>query len=353
MLLLDRHSATPGSTGPQQGVIDDARRRQRRRRKRTACALLCAGLIAGVVWSSSGGARSSQTPSAGPGSARAVLDAGSHRPGFNVRLVPMLNVVGMAGWCEVIEEHGITRGSACGGIATASQPFLQILGSSEGGCPGPPWRSPGCRRPTTETQIAVTDPQITAILVDGHTLVKTAPLPGLPYGLRGARVVSRVGAKLQALNALGLLVPQTWSQQPHQATVQRWRYPSRPSRAACQLQARGLRGLGVIGGQVATTVRPFAGQLIGRAFLPCAATEYVLQGVPLQASVALDAAQPGAPPADLPSFHAVRGEPGIFAGGSLTAMRSGNAWIVAEQGRDVRQRILALRHLSATVRTGR
>src|SRR5665811_912669 len=347
MCIRDR--ITDGGS-PQQGVIEDARRRQRLRRSRAAAAaLLGAGLIAGVVWASSGDATSSKAPSAGRGSAGAALNAGTHRPGFNVRLVPMLNVVGMVGWCEVIEEHGVTGGSACGGIATASQPFLQILGSSEGGCPRPPWRSPGCRRPTTETQIAVTDPQITAILVDGHAVVQTTPLPGLPYGLRGARVVSRVGAKLQALNALGLMVPQTWSQPIRQTTVERWRYPARPPRAVCNLQARGLPGLSVVGGQVATTVRPFAGQLVGRAFFPCAGTEYVAQGTPLKAMVVLDAAQPGARPADLPSFHRVGGEPGIFAGGSLTAVRSGNAWIVAEQGRDVSQRILALRHLSASV----
>jgi hypothetical protein len=67
----------------------------------------------------------------------------------------------------------------------------------------------------------------------------------------------------------------------------------------------------------------------------------------------LDAAQPSSRAADLPSFHAVRAAPGIFAGGSLTAMRAGNAWLVVEQGRGPAERMRLLRHLNATVHTGR
>jgi len=335
MLLLQREPTTLPA-GPRQGVIEDARGRQRLRRRRAVTALLVGGLIAGLVWASRGAATRAHP---GPGGAGAVVGRDTRAPAFNVRLVPMLDFVGVAGWCEVIEEHGVTGGGACGGVPTASQPFLQIYGSGES-------------HSGEETQVAVTDPQITTILIDGRRRVATRSLPGLPYGLRGVRVVTALGATLTALDAQGV-VPQHWSQTPRQATPRHWLYPHRPASGACQLEATGLPGLAVRGGAVARTIRPFPGQLLGHAFLPCAATEYSLRHEPLKAMVVLDAAQPGSRAADLPSFHAVRGAPEMFAGGSLTAMRSGNAWLVAEQGRGPSERMLLLRHLSAVVRTGR
>jgi hypothetical protein len=341
MLLLKPDPSTRTPVGPEQGVIEDARRRQRLRRKRHATAtLLAAGLIAGVAWVSSGAATRTRAGRAGKGSATTVLAHSSRKLAFNVRLVPMLNFIGVAGWCEVVEEHGITGGSACGGVPTPSQPLLQVQGSGEAHSP-------------VETKAIVSDPHITAILIDGHRRVPTTPLPGLPYGLRGARIVTRVGATLAALDEHGQAVPQVWSQPPRQATIRRWRYPHRPPRGRCQLQVSGLPGLTVRGGTIATSIRPFPGRLVGRAFLPCADGEFELRHEPLRAIVVLDAAQPALSAASLPSFHAVRGAPGMFAGGSLTAMRSGSAWLVVEQGRGSAERMLLLRHLTAVVHVGR
>jgi hypothetical protein len=321
-------------------VIDDARRRQRLRRKRAALAVVAAGLIAGLAWASGGDAirprstRHEQLTSSSMHSNEVAL-------AFNLRLVPMLNMVGVAGWCEVPEEHGISGGSACGGLPTASQPFLQILGSREAKSP-------------VETQVAVTGPGVSAVLIDGHRRVPTATLPGLPYGLRGARIITRRGANLTALDAAGhAVLPQHWVQPPRQATVRRWRYPHHSPSGVCQLYNSWLPGLAVRGGTVATSIRPFPGPLVGHAFLPCAATEYTMLGVPLRASVVLDAAKPTTRVADLPSFHAVRGAPGIYAAGDITALRSGSTWLVAEQGRGFGERMVLLRHLHATVRFGR
>lgn len=340
MLLLDPDPTSQAPTDPRQGVIEDARRRQRLRRKRTATAVLLAGsLIAGVAWASSGPPTGPSVGRGPAGSAGNVLSGRAHQPAFNVRLVPMLTSVGLAGWCEVPEEHGAIDGSACGGVPTSHQPFLQILGSGEA-------RSP------KETQVAVTDPQVTAIVIDGHRRVRTSPLPGLPYGLRGARIVTRVGATLTALDADGHPVPRFWEQPVRQAAVRYWHYPQREPSGACRLWAGGLSGLQARGGSVATTLRPFPGQLVGHAFLPCNVSEYRLKREPLKAMIVLDAAQPGSRPEDLPSFHAIRTAPGMFAGGSLTAMRSGNAWLVVGQGRGPIERMLLLRHLSATVHAG-
>ncbi len=335
MLLLDPDHPGQTADDPQQGVIEDARRRQRVRRKRIAIAVLVAGsLLAGAALASSGSSPALKRASAG--GTRAASSGRAGLPAFNVRLVPMLTTVGVAGWCEVPEEHGSVGGSACGGLPVPRQPFLQILGSSEA-------RSP------TEIQVAVTDPQVMEVAVDGHRRVRTSLLPGLPYGLRGARMVTSVGATVTALDAAGLPIPRFWAQPVRQATVLHWRQPQQEPEGACHLRSTGISGLTAHGGSVASTLRPFSGQLIGHAFLPCAITQYRLKGEPLKAIVVLDAAQPGTRPANLPGFHAVRDAPRIFAGGSLTAMRSGNAWLVVEQGTGPAQQVLLLHHLSATV----
>lgn len=339
MLLVDPDQAGRAANDPQQGVIEDARCRQRMRRKRITIAFLVAGsLLAGVALASSDRPTS---PRLRRGSARGASAASSgraHLSAFNVRLVPMFTTVGVAGWCEVPEEHGVVGGSACGGLPVPRQPFLQIMGSSEADS-------------HTEIQVAVTDPQIMEVAVDGHRHVRTSPLPGLPYGLRGARIVTGMGATLTALDAAGHPVPRSWAQPERQATVLHWRRPQQEPEGSCHLRSTGISGLRARGGSVASTLRPLSGQLIGQAFLPCAITEYRLKGEPLKAIVVLDAARPGARPVDLPGFHAVRDAPGIFAGGSLTAMRSGNAWLVVEQGTGPAQRGLLLHHLSATVHT--
>jgi len=316
-------------------VIDEARHRQRLRRKRTAIAVLGACLLAVVAWASKGAATRPQTATPNERSLTQELNHDTRPSAFNVRLVPMVNFVGVPGWCEVPEEHGVAGGSACGGVPTSTQPFLQIYGSGEASSPD-------------ETQVAVTDPQITAILVEGRR-VPTEALPGLPYGLRGARVVTRVGATLAAVDAHGHVLPQRWRQTPPQATVRHWRYPQRPPAGACELRASWLPGLTARAGAVATAIRPFPGQLVGHAFLPCAATEYELLGEPLKAIVVLDAALPGGRAAGLPSFHAVKGAPGMFAAGSLTATRYGNAWLIVEQGHGPDERMLLLRHLAVSL----
>jgi hypothetical protein len=268
-----------------------------------------------------------------------------------VRLVPMLTV-GRAGWCEVIEEHGTTGGSACGGVPTPSQPLLQVQGSYVSGA-------------AYETTVVVSDPQVTAILANKTLLTPTLTLPGLPYGLRGALI--RVPVKgqtgptgrlrhyaadpvLLALSAQGHPLAQRWPTRiPLQATVHSWRHPSRPTSGTCELHAT-LIGLTPISGQVASAIRPFLGRLVGHAFLPCIATTYDLHGLPLRATVVLDAANPHSRSAALPDFKPVRGAAGFYAQGGLTARRSGNAWLIAAQGTGMRKRVQLLRHLTAVVK---
>jgi len=66
----------------------------------------------------------------------------------------------------------------------------------------------------------------------------------------------------------------------------------------------------------------------------------------------LDAAAPGTRAAALPDFKPLHGSPGFFDEGGLTARREGNAWLIAEQGISVTQRLGLLRHLTALVKLG-
>jgi hypothetical protein len=340
MLLLGHGSHPSTAPDPQQGVIEEARRHRRARRVRAACALAAVALAAALSWALTGGpsgASRGPAPRAGAGAAAAAADSGAaHHLPFNVRLVPFVTAVGRAGWCEVNEERGVTGTSACGGVPTPAAPFLQI-------------QSWGEAHSRVETQAAVTDPQIAAVLVDGARRVATVTLPGLPYGLRGVRIVTRRGATLTALDTSGRRVAQDWRQPPLQATVSSWRSPQAPPRGVCRLHARGLRGLSTSGGVLATSIRPFPGALVGHAFVPCIVTYFQLRGAPRRASVLLDAANPRSPAAALPNFRPVPGAHGFVYDGGLTAMRAGNAWLVAGQGHGSAQRVRLLRHLAVTV----
>ncbi|HEY7933681.1 MAG TPA: hypothetical protein VID48_07635 [Solirubrobacteraceae bacterium] len=356
-LLIDKpalHTSAGLPAGPDQGVIEEARRRQRTRRIRiVVSALLATALIGVIVWALSGGASQASRGYAGvEDRAGAVEVSDTHTPGFNVRLVPML-VVGQAGWCVVVEENRVTGGSACGGVPTPSRPFLQVYGWGEGG--SHVW-----------TTVAVAIPQIATILVNGKHRVSTETLPALPYGLRAARIVTSIkrpagilpahrlssipsDPTLVALDAQGRPVAQRQTNTPLQGTVHSWRYPNRAPRGSCQLRARAIPGLSVQGGEVASAIRPFPGLLVGHAFLLCAATVYHLRHMPLRAMIVLDAAHPRARPAALPDFKPVPRAPGFFSEGGLAARRSGNAWLIVAQGSSLAQRMRLLRHLTPTV----
>jgi hypothetical protein len=335
------HAPAEHATGPDQGVIEEARRRQRRRRIRVAVAGVIAAAFVGVIarMLAGGASRAERGRGVQAGGAAAVRSSDPHAVAFDVRVVPSLSV-GRAGWCLVVEEHGVAGVSACGDVPVRSMPFLDILGWSYGGS-------------RQETQVAVTDPQVAAVLVGGKRRVSTVSLAGLPYSMRGARILAPAGSTLVALDGHGHRMAQHWRTTPRQGSVRSWRYPSRPPQGACRLAASGLPGVSVRGGEVASAIRPFPGQLVGYAFLPCTATTYYLQREPLRATVVLDAAHPGARPAVLPDFKPVPRARGFFAeggAGGLTARRSQSAWLIVGQGSGPAQRIRLLRHLTATVR---
>jgi hypothetical protein len=346
--IADRRGESPlgaEPVSPDQGVIEEARRRHRRRRLRyaVACSVI-ALVVAAVAWVFGGGSPGVNRGEARVVGGRAVDVSNGAVAGFNVRLVPTLKVA-QAGWCVVPEEHGVTDGDACGGVALASSPFLQVQG----------WGDVGSGY---ETSVAVTTPEVAAVVVDGRVRLTPSEVPGLPYGLRAIRIVSRVSrgssrssrnTTIAALDARGRRIPDNWRQLSRQGTVRAWRAPARAPRGVCRLRAAGMPGLLDRGGQVATSIAALPGALVGDAFVACIDAEYRLRGIPIDAEILLDAAHPGAPPAALPDWKPVRGAPGVFSQGGLTATRVADAWLLVRQGSGLAERMRLLRDLSPTV----
>jgi hypothetical protein len=333
-------------TGLDQGVIEEARRRRRRRRIRAAVGGLIAVVLIGAIgWALGGGASDAgSTHSGGAGWPRAVNASDPHAPAFNIRLVPSFTV-GYVGWCVVPEEGRRTAGSACGGPPFSLSPLLEEFG----------WGSTASHR---EMVVDVTTPRVAAIRLDGR-VVPTVAVPGLPYGLRTARVVLPFGALQRpvgmsvALDAAGQPIAPGPAGYERRAPVSSWRYPEHPpAHGVCGLRASGAPEFAVRGGVVLTALRKLPGELVGHAFLPCAETEFRVRNVPVDAEVLLDATHPGIRPAPLPDWRPVAGAPGFFAEGrGATATRYANTWLVARQGTSLAERMRLLRHLMVTLRS--
>jgi hypothetical protein len=352
----------PAPPQPNDGVIEEARRRQHRRRLYGLLAVMTTAIVVALVFLFSSGSSNATGRRDQPGGGRAIQTSDVQKSSFNVRLYPA-TIVGMASYCLAVEENGRTGGSDCGGVPTVPGPFAGEYGFGAG---------------TRSISIVVTVPEVASILVNRVRRVSPVAVPGLPYGLRAARIetseteslppamkeaVRRGGAVLVAYDAQGHRLPEAPSVNDRQARVLVWGHrratlrfdrgmpplPHPPS-SPCRLSVNGLPGLNAIGGQVAQDIRPFPGKLIGEAFLPCVETEYQLGNEPLRALVMLNAADPSGRAGEMPGFHPLPGAPGFFTeGGTLTAKRSGNAWLVVGQGSSLRQRIEVLRRLTATV----
>jgi len=350
------------------GVIKEAREQQMRRHKRRASVVVALLLLSVAAWlvaeaSSKASPRSHHAP-APP--APAVGDPAS--AAFDVRLWPYMHGnVGVAGYCEAVEESGRTGVSACGGVPTASEPLVIGVGYGQEGGPS--------------THVAVTLPEVASVLVNGVRRVPTLTVRGLPFGLRAVRVrtsrtseterlsppikttVRRRGFVLVPLNAQGQKLAEHPIGDERQAQVLVWGHGSPeilfsrgalahpPSNSPCELAVNGLPDLTARAGLVATDIRPFPGKVVGEAFLPCIETQYQLGREPVRALVMLNAADPSGHVGNMPGFTPVPGAAGFFTeGGTLTAKRVGNAWLVVGQGSSLSQRLEVLRHLSATVR---
>ena len=366
-LLLDENDSrsrarrgAPTQPTPDLGVIADARRRQQARRVRVA---LCVGLflaVAGLTAAllDAGGSPASQD--------KARLPAGTaarrHAATFGVRLSPALDG-GQYGWCVGIEELGYAGivGGGCSMTPVASAPVAFRLSGA----------SAQTRRQST---VLVTAPDVAAVLVNGSRRIPTVALPGLPYGLRAVRVVTPLDVRslrharqgfaalreprMVALDGSGRPLAQPPIAPGKSGAVVRPVRAGSSGSGPCSLYARGVPGLAAQWSHVASAIRPFTGALVGHALFSCIDTEFYLRHWPLDAAVLLDAAHPGSRPAAIPGFVPVPADPGYYGGspdfkGNLTAVRSGDVWLVVAGGSGLAQRLDLLRHLTPVVRLSR
>jgi hypothetical protein len=342
-----------GLAGPEQGVIEEARRRRRARRARlSATALLALVGIGALVWAVAG----QGAPVERGAAAHTTVRAGASRPtaaaGFGIRLSPALDG-GQYGWCVGIEEPGFSgiAGGGCSATPTESLPLSMVLTSADA-------------RTRTESIVMLTTPPVAAVRIGAHRAVATTGLPGLPYGLRAARIVVPFTGRRSADGRVVFPAPVEPSLTPlNRAGRPIAGAPVRPSaqtpalaaRGPCTLKAGGVPGLAARWSHVASEIAPYRGALVGRAFFSCIDTEYYLHNWPLDAAILLDAAHPGGAPAAIPGLSPVPGRAGYVNGpgdfkGALTAVRRGNAWLVVAGGSGLSQRIDVLSHLTATVK---
>jgi hypothetical protein len=288
---------------------------------------------------------------------------------FEVRLVPAVKG-GWVGWCTAVRGPNSSGGS-CPVLPTADQPILDEDWSF--GYP-----------PPVSMGVAVTTSQVAAVSIENGTPIPTVAKATLPHGFRAVMVEipgheepsARPGGKgpscleenqgrgafercfgapldfqFTPLNAEGAPIPLGRSREPRTLPVEYWQRPAYPPRGVCQISTTHLLGLSVQWGHVVSARPPPYTQIIGRAFLSCADTEYYLHNWPLDAGVLLDAGHPGAKPAPLPDMKPVPQHPGVFSApgeeGMLVARRAGNSWLVVQGGSGQQQRLTVLAHTRA------
>ena len=356
LLLIDEPAQ---ACDPNQGVIEEARRRQRRRRATGTAVIGALGIAAIVLGTAVGGSHPARPR---PGTSDPVSSAHVSTltgAGFDVHLTPALDG-GQYGWCVLVTEGRAAGGDGgCSMTPVSASPISYVMSTFS-------------RNSSHESIVAVTTPQATAVMA-GKQRLRTLAVPGLPYGLRAVRILIPVELgyrlvgghrrlvrvpprepKLVALDARGHPIRQGSLELASLPRVQSSQ-PPRPSPASpCRLQASGLPGLSAQWSHVASAIRPYPAQVIGRAFFSCVNVEYYLHGWPLDAAILLDAAHPGSPPAPIPDLAPASAMRGFFNGpgafkGQLSATRAGNAWLVVAGGSGVAQRVTLLAHLTATV----
>ena len=191
--------------------------------------------------------------------------------------------------------------------------------------------------------------------------------PGLPDGLRTASVEIK-GSALRSsqpyltefvpLNASGKQIPQAKAL-VSLSTMLPTRVVSdaaHPRSGVCRIDMEPVSGVFAFGAKVITQATPQR-NFIAHAFTTCASTVYKIGGWRVEAAVLLDAADPGARPANLPLMKPLPDHSGVFEAwpennGPVLARRVPGAWLVVGEGRDLAERMLVLEHLRASVHLG-
>jgi hypothetical protein len=268
-------------------------------------------------------------------------------------LVPDIEV-GNAGWCVLVPK---------GEVGCETERLIAPILKQDWSSGGPPQVTEGS---------ALTTSEVTAVSVNGGPRIPTRSMRGLPDGLRAVAVElpgyelkrgGRRGTRLRftPLDAHGQRIRRRLTRlrlTAFEIPTERVVEPSRPGNGACRVeQAPALAG--VVATQAVSLMRVApVGELLAGALLPCANTTFRMEGVPIVATLLLDAAHPGREPARLPAVQQVAGHPGVVRGpvveqgteeGEIVARRVRGAWLAVSKGKDLQQRLALLEHLHAVV----
>jgi hypothetical protein len=361
-------------------------------------ALVITGSAAAAVLSLTG---SASQPVVGkvPG---AITPASLAGYGYTIAVTPSLGA-GSAGWQPwiVYSRKGSSGyGQMGGGVGypTATNPIFGG-GSGPGSCPV-------CYARGNPLEYVLTSPQVVAVRIGSRT-IRTVSSRALPIGDRAA--VFFIPAKgpvfvipangpvpvgkhppgMKNIPTIAILPlarsghviatqstpppygppPLTWI--APDAVTRWWPLPgftvpyhhpgyhgrTHPGPGVCELAQQGLPELHAEFGHTIATISPVHDAL-GEVFLSCIDTEYYLHGWPLNVAVLLDGSQPGQVLGPIPGARPVPGQPemvnlatGQFPSSlftrnyGVTAKRIGNAWLVAQGGSGLAQRLQVLNSL--------
>lgn len=273
--------------------------------------------------------------------------SGTSRPievGEAVVLVPSLNA-GAAGWClltiRVASDHG-----GCG----ATQPAFPVIARKFYGG-GPPPEAGG---------IVLTTSAVAAVSIGGSTPLKTRAYALLPPGVRAVvwKITGKGSESYREPHVVPLNTHGEAMRSSRSGPLFVTELPSRnvpagvPASGACTIAARVRTGLSAGRESVVIHLHGIAG-LLGEAFLACAKAEYQLNGWPINASLLVDAADPGLTPPPLPGSKTLAGLHGVSVApgqeGPQVASRIRHGWLVVSGGQDQAQRVVLLEDLRARV----
>lgn len=309
---------------------------------------------------------------------------------YRVIVAPEING-GVAGWSTTIAFAANSRldGGSAGSYPTRGMPFFG--GSGVNLVPVLPSQLRG-----KQVDFVLTGPDVAAVQI-GATKIATRTSPALPSGDRiavffvsaaapplvvpgpGARPpyylpVPDPGARRSArripatailpLNSNGAVIAVTQPIPTGLAgTTRFWQAATpknpgpaaltRPPAGVCELGTHGLPGLTAKWGHVVTAVKPVS-DAEGELLVSCIDAEYSLDGWPLEAAILLNAQHPGHTPGPIPDAAPVPGHPGTVTTtygtypNNITARRIGNAWLAVQGGRNLQQRLQALKKLEIT-----
>lgn len=288
-----------------------------------------------------------------------------------VTLVPLLRA-GSVGWCAMQKVTG-NCGEATGRLpilVDVSTDYLNKNGDGvkSGTIEGMVVATRGVAAVAAEKYIILHHPP--EVRRERWLAAGTFPLhnePGLPDGLRTAVVAIKykepVGRphsliRFLPLNANGRQIPEVKAKSlSTMLPVRSVSDAAHPASGACRIDMEPMSGVFAFGANVIETVTPEP-RLIGHAFIACASTIYKIGGWRVEATVLIDAAHPGARPANLPLMKPLPGHSGVIEAWPeknvpVLARRIKGGWLVVYEGRNLAERLAVLDHLNASIYLGR